>query len=301
MPGARRGRDQRPARDDRRLGSRRTGRPVHNAIVWQDTRTAGGVRRLAAGEARRRPVPRHDRAADLDLFVGAQARLDPRRRRRRASAPRQPRRAAVRHDRHLADLAPDRRRRRRRPRDRRHECLADDADGPRDAGLGPRAARRGRRPAAMLPEIRVVVRGLRHGRRGPRGRADRGDLGDQHAALFGQTCFEAGQIKCTYGTGCFMLMHTGERPVHSHHGLITTVAAGSAAERRRRTRSRAPWRSPARSSGGCATTSGSSATRPRSRRSPVPCRTAATSCSCRRSPACSRRTGAATPGASSPA
>ena len=52
-----------------------------------------------------------------------------------------------------------------------------------------------------------------------------GDLGDQQAALFGQTCFEAGQIKCTYGTGCFMLMHTGERPVHSEHGLITTVAA----------------------------------------------------------------------------
>ena len=52
-----------------------------------------------------------------------------------------------------------------------------------------------------------------------------GDLGDQQAALFGQTCFEAGQVKCTYGTGCFMLMHTGERPVHSRHGLITTVAA----------------------------------------------------------------------------
>ncbi len=52
-----------------------------------------------------------------------------------------------------------------------------------------------------------------------------GDLGDQQAALFGQACFEPGQIKCTYGTGCFMLMHTGERPVHSAHGLITTVAA----------------------------------------------------------------------------
>ncbi len=52
-----------------------------------------------------------------------------------------------------------------------------------------------------------------------------GDLGDQHAALFGQTCFEAGQAKCTYGTGVFLLVHTGERPVHSEHGLITTVAA----------------------------------------------------------------------------
>jgi glycerol kinase len=52
-----------------------------------------------------------------------------------------------------------------------------------------------------------------------------GILGDQQAALFGQTCFDAGQVKCTYGTGVFMLMHTGARPVHSTHGLITTVAA----------------------------------------------------------------------------
>jgi glycerol kinase len=49
-------------------------------------------------------------------------------------------------------------------------------------------------------------------------------MGDQHAALFGQTCFEPGQGKCTYGTGCFMLVQTGERPVASRHGLITTVA-----------------------------------------------------------------------------
>jgi glycerol kinase len=52
-----------------------------------------------------------------------------------------------------------------------------------------------------------------------------GILGDQHAALFGQTCFESGEAKCTYGTGAFMLMHTGVTPVHSTHGLITTVAA----------------------------------------------------------------------------
>src|SRR4029453_7892873 len=52
-----------------------------------------------------------------------------------------------------------------------------------------------------------------------------GDLGDQHAALFGQGRFDAGGIKCTYGTGCFVLLHTGEVPVHSSHGLITTVAA----------------------------------------------------------------------------
>ncbi|HET9906797.1 MAG TPA: glycerol kinase GlpK, partial [Anaerolineales bacterium] len=50
-----------------------------------------------------------------------------------------------------------------------------------------------------------------------------GDLGDQHAALFGQTCFNAGEAKNTYGTGCFMLMNTGESPVPSQAGLLTTL------------------------------------------------------------------------------
>ncbi|MDP1713662.1 MAG: glycerol kinase GlpK [Anaerolineales bacterium] len=50
-----------------------------------------------------------------------------------------------------------------------------------------------------------------------------GDLGDQQAALFGQTCFKAGEAKNTYGTGCFMLMNTGEKPVHSKAGLLTTL------------------------------------------------------------------------------
>ena len=49
--------------------------------------------------------------------------------------------------------------------------------------------------------------------------------GDQQAALFGQCCFEAGDIKNTYGTGCFLLMHTGHVPVRSCHGLVTTIAA----------------------------------------------------------------------------
>ena len=80
-------------------------------------------------------------------------------------------------------------------------------------------------PAAMLPEIRSSSEVYGDGVGDLAGVPIAGDLGDQQAALFGQTCFEAGQIKCTYGTGCFMLMHTGERPVHSAHGLITTVAA----------------------------------------------------------------------------
>jgi glycerol kinase len=50
-----------------------------------------------------------------------------------------------------------------------------------------------------------------------------GDLGDQQAALFGQTCFTPGEAKNTYGTGCFMLLNTGEKPVQSKFGLLTTV------------------------------------------------------------------------------
>lgn len=53
-----------------------------------------------------------------------------------------------------------------------------------------------------------------------------GAAGDQQAALFGQTCFNAGDVKNTYGTGCFMLMNTGEKPVFSNNGLVTTIAWG---------------------------------------------------------------------------
>ncbi|MGG3957099.1 glycerol kinase GlpK [Bhargavaea massiliensis] len=53
-----------------------------------------------------------------------------------------------------------------------------------------------------------------------------GIAGDQQAALFGQACFEEGMAKNTYGTGCFMLMNTGEKAVQSKHGLLTTIAWG---------------------------------------------------------------------------
>ena len=53
-----------------------------------------------------------------------------------------------------------------------------------------------------------------------------GAAGDQQAALFGQTCFEPGEGKNTYGTGCFLLMNTGETPVYSKNGLVTTIAWG---------------------------------------------------------------------------
>ena len=81
-------------------------------------------------------------------------------------------------------------------------------------------------PQAMLPEVRPSSEIY--------GTADpvffggpipiAGAAGDQQAALFGQTCFQPGEAKNTYGTGCFLLMNTGSRPVFSRNGLVTTVA-----------------------------------------------------------------------------
>jgi len=83
-------------------------------------------------------------------------------------------------------------------------------------------------PASMLPEVKPssCVYGQTaanlFGRRIPIA----GAAGDQQAALFGQTCFEPGEAKNTYGTGSFMLMNTGDKPVFSKNGLVTTIAWG---------------------------------------------------------------------------
>ncbi|MEK7252381.1 MAG: glycerol kinase GlpK [Actinomycetota bacterium] len=79
-------------------------------------------------------------------------------------------------------------------------------------------------PAAMLPTIEPSVDVYGEGRGVLGGVTIAGDLGDQQAALFGQTAFEAGRAKNTYGTGCFLLLNTGSAPVASTHGLLTTVA-----------------------------------------------------------------------------
>jgi glycerol kinase len=79
-------------------------------------------------------------------------------------------------------------------------------------------------PPAMLPEIRSsaeVYGTIRAVLPGVRLAAA---LGDQQAALFGQTCFTPGEAKCTYGTGSFLLLNTGAAPVRSAHGLLSTVA-----------------------------------------------------------------------------
>jgi glycerol kinase len=79
-------------------------------------------------------------------------------------------------------------------------------------------------PSAMLPEIRASSEA--YGEAGPpiAGVPVASALGDQHAALVGQTCFNPGEAKCTFGTGSFFVLNTGERPVTSHSGLLTTLA-----------------------------------------------------------------------------
>jgi glycerol kinase len=198
--------------------SRRTGRPIANAIVWQDTRTADACARLAAdgGPDRFRaktglPISTYSSAlklrAILDEHAGATNdllfgtidtwliwQLT----------------GAISGGVHVTDVTNA-----SRTMLMNLATLAWDPELLEATGV----------PARILPEIRSSSEVYGIGVGDLAGVPICGDLGDQHAALFGQTCFERGQLKCTYGTGCFMLMHTGDEPVASTHGLITTVAA----------------------------------------------------------------------------
>ena len=197
-----------------------TGKAVYNAIVWQDTRTDVIVNEFAkdGGQDRFRA---QGRPAARDLLLGPQGQVDPGQRRRRARQGRG-RRPAVRQHRHLVHLEPDRRHQRRRPRHRRDQRQPHDADEPRDPRLGrrdPRHAWASR--SRCCPTIKASSEVYGTGVGDLAGIPIAGDLGDQQAALFGQTCFAAGEAKNTYGTGCFMLLNTGtkagaveERPAH---------------------------------------------------------------------------------------
>lgn len=79
-------------------------------------------------------------------------------------------------------------------------------------------------PTSLLPEIVPSSARIGHGVDELEGVPISGILGDQQAALFGQTCFDPGSAKNTYGTGCFMLLNTGEEVIASKSGLLTTVA-----------------------------------------------------------------------------
>jgi glycerol kinase len=79
-------------------------------------------------------------------------------------------------------------------------------------------------PRVMLPEILPSSYVYGEARDGLVGIPVASALGDQQAALFGQACFSPGEAKCTYGTGSFLLLHTGDQPVRSERGLLTTLA-----------------------------------------------------------------------------
>lgn len=79
-------------------------------------------------------------------------------------------------------------------------------------------------PGAMLPEIASSSEVYGNATGALAGVSVAGALGDQHAALFGQTAFAKGDVKSTYGTGSFLVLNTGDTPVQSKHGLLTTVA-----------------------------------------------------------------------------
>ena len=193
------------------LWERESGRALANAIVWQDTRSAERVAALGSIDRFRAQtgLPLATVLLRPEALVAA-GRAPGRARARRG------RRAGRRHDRQLAGVAP-----RGRARDRRDECEPHAADGSAHARRGTtacstRSACRARccprsgHPAASSassPACRSAAL-----------------LGDQQAALFGQAASQPGEAKCTYGTGNFLVLNTGERAVPSAHGLITGVA-----------------------------------------------------------------------------
>ncbi|WP_255149961.1 glycerol kinase GlpK [Halorarius halobius] len=215
-----------------------TGEPVHDAIVWQDRRTTDRIERLeASGDAE---WIRKRTGLEPDAYFSAtklEWLLD-----------------------HADPIEPD------RPgvgsvRDRAEagellfgtvdawltykltgEHVTDVTNASRtmlfdihDLAWDPELLAEFRVPEAVLPEVRPSSPVEPYGHTDADGFLGAAvpvaaALGDQQAALFGQTCFDAGDAKNTYGTGSFLLMNTGERAVESDHGLLTTVAFQRAGE-----------------------------------------------------------------------
>ena len=186
-----------------------TGEPVAPAIVWQDTRTAGLLNGLDAKAIRERsglPVATYFSAPKVRWLLDSDPELQ-----RRAEA------GELRFGtmdtwlianltgRHATDVT-------NASRTMLMNLSTLDWDDVLLDMLGI--------PRGILPEILPSSHPYGHYQGVPVASA----LGDQQAALFGQTCFTQGEAKCTYGTGSFLLLHTGERPVPSERGLVTTVA-----------------------------------------------------------------------------
>ncbi|MGC8633095.1 MAG: glycerol kinase GlpK [Candidatus Limnocylindrales bacterium] len=200
---------------------RRSGKPIHNAIVWQDTRTADICNELAkdGGQDRLRPKVGLPLATYfsgpkvkwiLENVEGARAKAE------------------------AGDLLFG---------NIDTWCIWNLTGGP-DGGVHVTDVTNASRtmlmnletldwdpeilqlmgiPRSMLPTIKASSEVYGHAKGDLAGVPVAGDLGDQQAALFGQTCFSAGEAKNTYGTGCFMLLNTGTKPVQSKSGLLTTL------------------------------------------------------------------------------
>ncbi|MEI7742226.1 MAG: glycerol kinase GlpK [Chloroflexota bacterium] len=203
---------------------RRTGRPICNAIVWQDTRTDGVIKRLAADSELGRDRFRGSCGLPLaTYFSGPKIRwiLD------NVEGAREKAEAGD-----LLFGTPD-------------TWVIWNLTGGTDGGVHVTDVTNASRtmlmdlrtldwdagtleamgvPRSMLPSIHSSSEVYGHATGLLAGVPVAGDLGDQQAALFGQTCFAAGEAKNTYGTGCFMLLNTGEKIVPSERGLLTTVA-----------------------------------------------------------------------------
>ena len=197
---------------------RETGSPAANAIVWQDTRVAGDVARL-------------QRETGEDFF------------RSRTGLPLSTYFSALKL-RWLLENVPGLRRRAERGEvlfgnvdsyllwrlTGRHATDVTNASRTQlmdlnTLGWNPDLLKAFDIPEQVLPQIRSSSEIYGEISTGPlAGVPVAGILGDQQAALVGQACFQRGEAKNTYGTGCFLLMNTGEHPVASRHGLLTTVA-----------------------------------------------------------------------------
>ena len=210
---------------------RRTGQPVYNAIVWQDTRTDGFIAELArdGGQDRFRsrvglPLATYFSGPKirwvLDNVPGARARAEAgdllfgtidswvmwNLTGGAAGAGTGSGRSAE--GVHVTDVS-------NASRSMLMNLRTLDWDADILAVMGV--------PRSMLPSIRASSEVYGDAVGDLAGVPVAGDLGDQQAALFGQTCFEPGEVKNTYGTGCFMLLNTGTEPVASKSGLLTTL------------------------------------------------------------------------------
>jgi len=198
------------------LWDKATGQPIHNAIVWQDTRTDRLIRDLGGDEGQDRfrercglPLATYFSGPKirwlLDALPGVRERAE---------------RGEVLFGtmdswliwnltgRHVTDVT-------NASRTMLMNLETLDWDDSLLEAIGV--------PRAMLPEIRSSSEVYGQGRGVLEGVPVASALGDQQAALFGQTCFAVGEGKCTYGTGGFLLVNTGESAVHSKNGLLTTV------------------------------------------------------------------------------